>query len=500
VPNIVPRLVARGVTKRYGGVSVLDHVDITLAAGEVRALLGENGAGKSTLIKILSGVVTGDAEFELDGVVVTIAGPLDAVANGIATLHQELSIVPGLSIAENVFLGQPLPTRLGRIDRRALRRAAERLFAELGYELDVFRPAGSLSPVGRTMTALGRALALDSRVLILDEPTAALADAEARTLFATIARLRRTGVAVLYASHRLEEVFAMCDTYTVLRNGRHVADGHIADTTIDGLITAMAGRSADSIFPERLGRPQEEVRLRVRDLTGVTVTGIDLDARRGEIVGVAGLAGAGRSELLRLLAGAQSRTAGTIELDGVGRRHRSIGAAQRDGIALVPQERRADGLIPASIEHNLNLTTLGVHSIGGLVTSRRRSRRHARELGRRLDLRFHRLDQPVLTLSGGNQQKVVLAKYLAREPRVLLLDEPTRGVDVGTKRQIYRLVQVLADAGATIVVVSSELPELLGLCDRVVVLYRGRQVADRAAATTTEHELLVDCYGQAIHP
>ncbi len=495
--NVDPvRLRARGLTKSYGGVTVLDRVDLALRRGEVRALLGENGAGKSTLIKILSGVVTPDAaEIEIDGEPVAIGSPRDALVAGVATLHQELSIVPGLSVAENVLLGQPMPTVLGKVRWRTLEARARRLFEDLGADVDVTADVASLSPVGRTLTALARALSHDSRILILDEPTAALTDSEVTLLFDAIRRMRDAGVAVLYVSHRLEEVMDICDTFTVLRNGVLVAEGDVADATVDGLVTSMAGRPIEAIFPPRISSPGDVV-LEVRGLTGPRIRDVDLEVRRGEVVGIAGLAGSGRSEILRVLAGAQPRHGGEVLLDGRRLDSTSVRGAHRRGVALVPQERRSDGLVPASIERNANITTVRRHAHGATVMSRRRSRRHATGLADRLDLRYRDLGQEILTLSGGNQQKVVLAKFLALHPELLLLDEPTRGVDVATKSQIYHLIEDRAAAGGSVLMVSSELPELLGLAHRIVVMHEGRVVETFDAATTDEHDLLLACYGR----
>ncbi|CAN5391673.1 sugar ABC transporter ATP-binding protein [soil metagenome] len=490
------RIRARGLTKSYGGVTVLDDVEITLRPGEVRALLGENGAGKSTLIKILSGVVTADAAaIEVDGEPIEIGSPRDALAHGISTLHQELSIVPGLSVAETVLLGQPMPTRWGKVRWGLLEGRASALFEQLGHEIDVTVDVASLSPVGRTMTALARALSYDSRILILDEPTAALTDSETRLLFEAIGRLRATGVAVLYVSHRLEEVIEVCDTYTVLRNGRRVASGDVADASIDGLVTSMAGRPIEAIFPPRVAVPGEVV-LEVRGLTGPSITDVSFDVRAGEVVGIAGLAGAGRSEILRLLAGAQHKVSGEVLLRGRPLTSASVRSAQRRGVALVPQERRSDGLVPASVERNSNLTTVTRHAHAGTVMSASRSRRHAVGLAERLDLRYRSLDQEILTLSGGNQQKVVLGKFLALHPDLLLLDEPTRGVDVATKSQIYHLIEDRAADGRSVLMVSSELPELLGLAHRIVVMHQGRVAGVFDAEDTDEHDLLLACYGR----
>jgi ABC-type branched-subunit amino acid transport system ATPase component len=499
---LVPVISVSGLTKRYGGVTVLDDVDMSIAAGEVRALLGENGAGKSTLIKILSGVVRSDGgHVTLGGSQVDIHTPHGAQLLGIATLHQELAIVPGLSVAENIYLGQKTAQTLGVVRWRTLRRNARALLESLGQDLNVRQDASRLSPVGKTMTAIARALSLDARVLILDEPTAALTDQETAQLFAVMRRLKERGVAIIYVSHRLEEVMQVCDTYTVLRNGRKVAEGHIRDVSIPEIITAMAGRPVDTIFPPRT-HDRGDVLLHARDLGGRRSQGVSFDLHAGEVLGIAGLAGSGRSEVVRMLAGAQMRRSGTLEVRDqsgtmvpVSRRH-SIGRAQRLGISLVPQERRSDGLVPDSIERNINATTLRMHTRLRVVIDRARARLHAETRHGELGVKSRGVQQPVFRLSGGNQQKVVLAKFWALSPKVLLLDEPTRGVDVGTKSEIYHLVRQRAAEGTGVIVVSSELPELLGLCDRVLVMHEGRAVGTFEADTTTEDELLHACYGR----
>ncbi len=490
-----PVLRAEGLTKRYGGVTVLRGVSIEVAPGEVRALLGENGAGKSTLIRILSGAVAADGgRVVLNGHEVHITSPGQAVALGIATLHQELSIVPGLSVAENILLGQRLPTVVGRIRWGALRSRARGLLASIGQDLDVRQDAARLSPVGKTMVALARALSHEADLLILDEPTASLTDLETSQLFAALKRLTARGVAVLYVSHRLEEVLEVCHTYTVLRNGEQVAEGRIADTSIPQLIAAMAGRPVEAIFPPRHPTAGDVV-LRADRLRGRRLQEVSFELRAGEVLGIAGLAGSGRSEIVRLIAGAQRRSGGTVVLDGNPHVPRSVRAAQRAGVALVPQERRLQGLVPDSLERNANLTTLHHHTRGRVMVANARAHRHAHDLAELLRVRRHSMHQPVLTLSGGNQQKVVIAKYLALGPRVLLLDEPTRGVDVATKSEIYHLVRERAAAGVGVIVVSSELPELLGLCDRILVLHEGRAMGVFDAASTSEDDLLHACYG-----
>lgn len=493
------RLSVSGLTKTYGGVAVLDDVGLELRAGSVHALLGENGAGKSTLIKIVSGVVAADrGEIRVDGREVDISTPHDATDAGIATLHQELAMVPGLSVAENIFLGRPVPSTAGVVRWGELNRRAAAIIEQLGQRIDVTRDAGRLSPVEQTMTAIARALSLDARILVLDEPTASLTDQETEQLFATIHRLTEQGVAVLYVSHRLDEVLAMCDTYSVLRNGVEVDHGDIVDASADGLIAAMVGRSIDAVFPARSSeRPAARApALRVSNLAGPRTVDVSFDVQPGEIFGIAGLAGSGRSEIVRLLAGAQRRRSGIVEVDGVEIDPTNVKQGQRAGVALLPQERRAEGILPDSIERNANVTTIDRHTRAKVVVDGAAATRHAEELSDLLAVRRRTMQQPILTLSGGNQQKVVLAKYLALAPRVLLLDEPTRGVDVGTKSEIYHLIRKQAANGTAVVVVSSELPELLGWCDRITVMSEGRQISTVDAESSTEHELLQACYGR----
>jgi len=495
-PSAPPALLATGLRKSYGDTVVLDDVDLEVAAGEVHALLGENGAGKSTLIKVVSGVVTPDrGEVRVGGRRVVHGSPTAAMDAGVSTLYQELSPVPGLSVAENVLLGPLAPSRFGMVDRRRMHDAARRLFAEIGRDMDVTQPAERLSPVGQTMTAIARALARESRLLILDEPTAALSDAETSELFGVIERLRDRGVGVLYVSHRLEEVARIASRYTVLRNGRRVADGPMAGTTVEAIISSMAGRPIETLFPPHATRPGTPL-LRAEGLTGHLVRDISLEADAGVVTGIAGLAGSGRSELLRILGGASRAHGGSMTLAGQPYRPSSPGAAHRAGVVLVPQERRAQALLPDTTERNLDATTMGRHVWAPGMVSRRRERAFARSLWDLFDIRGRGIGQPVLTLSGGNQQKVVLADFLALRPRVLLLDEPTRGVDVTTRGEIYRLIREQADGGQAVVVVSSELSELVGLADAITVLHEGRLAARYAHGEADEETLLHACYGR----
>ena len=484
------------VCRDYGPVRVLSDVSLSLAAGSIHALLGENGAGKSTLIKILAGVIEPTAgDVLLGGERRRFRGVRDAQSAGVDALPQELALVPTLGVAENVFLGMPEHGRGGILRRRSLNAAAAVELAKLGQTLPLNVPVGELSAVQQTMVALARALARDARILILDEPTAALTDTEAEQLFAVLRRLRDSGTAILYVSHRLDEVFALADTATVLRGGAHVWTRPIAETSLDEVVTAMIGREHGQVYPARaLGQPEDSpVALRTHALTGRTVTDVSIEARAGRVLGVAGLAGSGRSELLRLVAGAERPAGGTVELAGSDVTRLSLARRMDAGIALVPEERRSQGLVMnATILQNIALAhPRGLSTLG--VASPRRERDAAERGKSDLAISATSVQQPVAELSGGNQQKVVLAKMLARAPRVLLLDEPTRGIDIGTKSEIYQLIRDLAEDGVAVVVVSSELPELIGIADEITVLSDGRLVDTVPAASLTEASLLHLC-------
>ena len=490
-------LTATSLSKTYGDTTVLNGVDLTIREGEVRALLGANGAGKSTLIKIISGTIQATSgRFSVVGRELRSPCPLDAARAGVATLHQELAIAPGLTVAENVFLGRDVASSFGIVRWKRLNEMAAAVFDELGFSIDVRADAANATPIEQTMTALARALSQESPLLILDEPTASLTDSEVQELFAAVRRLQARDVGVLYVSHRLEEVFALADTYTILRDGVKVSEGLVKDTNIDEIIASMAGRRVGDVFAEK-GQPTESVVLRVDDLSSRGLRSASFNLHRGEILGIAGLAGAGRSELVRTIAGAQRCQGGTITLRGKPFVPSNIGDAQRQGVVLVPEERRREGLLPDSIRRNLNATTIGRHVAMRGVVSNKDENSHAQRLWTSYDIRGSGLGQAVLRLSGGNQQKVVLAKFLALDPSVVLLDEPTRGVDVSTKAEIYRLVRGRADEGASVVVVSSELPELLGLCHRVAVMHEGQLLQVFDVSSVTEQELLAACYGRA---
>jgi ribose transport system ATP-binding protein len=490
-----------GITKRFGGVLACDDVELAVGAGEVRALLGENGAGKSTLMNVLAGVITDhEGTITVAGTPCRFRSPADAQAAGIAMIHQELDLVPGLSVAENIFLGREPRTRLRTVDARRMAAAARAQLAELGVELDPNRSVGSLRVGEQQLVEIAKALRsysgpqatlrpTDARVLVMDEPTAALADAEVRLLFATIARLRERGVAIIYISHRMEEIEEIADRATVMRNGRVAGTVDPRTATRQDVIELMVGRAEDEQFGHAAGADRGRVLLDVRDLAvhasghrpGRTdPAGIDLTVDEGEIVGLAGLMGAGRTELLETLygAGPRGRLTGTVRLEGRPYSPSGPRAALARGVGFVPEDRRGAGLqLEHSVGHNIALTALRSLCTAGVVRARR-ERRSVREQIATLAIRTPSATVPVGTLSGGNQQKVVFARQLLARPRLLLLDEPTRGIDIGAKAELYRLLQRLAGEGIGILFASSELPELLGVCDRIVVLRRGRVVAD----------------------
>ncbi|MGO1770446.1 MAG: sugar ABC transporter ATP-binding protein [Microbacterium sp.] len=486
-----------GITKHFDGVQALGGVDLEVRPGEIHALLGENGAGKSTLIKVITGVHRQDSgQVYVGGVRSEFADVRSANRAGVVALYQELSIIPTISVAENIALAEGPPSTAGVVRWSEMRRRAQRQLDRLGQRIPLGALAGDLSPVKQTMVSVARALSIDARVLILDEPTASLTDTEIEDLFEVLRRLRADGVAIVYVSHRLEEVFEICDRLTVMRNGETIVTQEVAESSIDSVIATMVGRKQDDLYPER-GTATDEIVLTVDGLSGKRVRDASFTARRGEVIGIGGLAGSGRSELLRLLAGAQKRTGGQVSVDGRSFRGRGVGQALAAGIALVPEERRSQGVILSSgIDENISVPNLKTISPGGIV-SNRRLRDLAKAGMRDLKVKASSVRQPVGQLSGGNQQKVVLAKMLARNPTVLLMDEPTRGIDVGTKVEIYRLIRGLAAQGTTVVFVSSEIPELIGLSDRILVMHECRIAGELEAATADEELILTHAYGRS---
>jgi ribose transport system ATP-binding protein len=473
-----PLIRMTGIAKAFSGVTVLDDVSFDLEAGETHALLGGNGAGKSTLMKILEGVYTLDrGTIELDGEPVELGSPQAARRHGVAMIFQELSLVPTLTVAQNVYLTREARTRRGLLDDRALERQASELLAELGVDIDPRTEVGRLGAASMQLVEIAKALSQDARVLIMDEPTASLARSEVEALFRIIDRLKQRGISIIYITHRLEEVMAVADRVTVLRDGRLVGTRPTSELDVEALIELIVGSSIGRAL-ERGERSVDRSGTPLLSLQGVSTStgldGIDLDLHPGEIVGIAGLMGSGRSELARAVFGIDALSSGEIRLRGERVRIRRPADAIEHGIVLVPEDRRTQGLVLShSVERNLTLALLRRLSRGGLLDDGEGAGIAQRYVAR-LGIRTRSLDMPVRRLSGGNQQKVVLAKWLATEPDVLILDEPTVGVDVNTRSEIADLVRRLADQGKAVLVISSELAEVLALSDRILVLRDGR--------------------------
>ncbi len=500
-----PLLALAGVSKSFGAVAALRDVRLELFAGEAHGLVGENGAGKSTLVRILAGAIGADAgTVELDGRPVEFHGPADARAAGIAVIYQEPTLFPDLSVAENIFMSRQPRRRQTwfdhRIDHAKMRDRARALFSRLGVVLDPDRLARGLSIADQQLVEIAKAISFDARVLVMDEPTAALSGVEVERLFSVARALRDAGTAVLFISHRFDEVFALCQRITVMRDGARVSTDPIGGVTVETVVRRMVGRDVSSLYPKEGTEPGEVV-LDVRGLTSQGVfSDITFTVRTGEIVALAGLVGAGRSEVVRAVFGVDRYDAGEVRVAGRRLPANRPAAAISAGMALVPEDRRQQGLImELSVERNATLVRRWRLAHFGFLGPRA-ERRDAATWTRRLQVKAGRLTDPVSTLSGGNQQKLVLAKWLATSPRVLLVDEPTRGIDVGTKAEVHRLLSELAGQGVAVLMVSSELPEVLGMADRVLVMHEGRLVGEIGRADATEESVMFAATGQGGAP
>ena len=493
-----PVLVLRHAAKAFGAVQALLDGSIELFSGEVHALVGENGAGKSTLVKILAGVYQPDAGALLvDGKTVTLHGPAMARAAGIAVIYQEPALFPDLTVAENMFIGRQPLRAARRIDRRAMRTEATAIFGRLGVQLDPARIARGLSIADQQVVEIGKAISLEARVIVMDEPTAALSAAEVDRLFDVVRTLSASGAAVLFISHRLEEVFALCQRVTVMRDGRQVLAQRLDGLIASDLIRAMVGRDLAERPAEAHGTPGEPL-LNVKRLTREGVfTDISFTVRAGEIVALAGLVGSGRSEVARAIFGIDRYDAGAVMVRGHRLRRGSPTGAMSAGGGFVPEDRRQQGLVmEMSVQQNVALASLQRLRHAGLIRAAA-ERALAADWAARLRIRYGRLRDPVSMLSGGNQQKVVLAKWLGRKPAVLIVDEPTRGIDVATKAEVHHLLLQLARDGVGVLMISSELPEVLRISDRILVMREGRLMAELEQADASEEEILSAATGQA---
>ena len=485
-PMTTPVLTLDAITKTFPGVRALSGVSLALYPGEVTALIGENGAGKSTLVKVLTGVHAADeGTMTLDGETVRLKGAQDAAERGIAAIHQETVLFDELTVAENVCLGHAPKTRWGLVDWKAMRTRTRAALDAIGSTIDPDTRLRDLGIAQKHLVAIARALSVDARVVVMDEPTAALSRTEVDELYAIVDRLKADGVAVLFISHKFDEVFRIADRYTVFRDGEMVGDGMIADTTTDELVRMMVGREVGAAFPKRDVTLGETV-LSVRGLSHPTeFADIDLDLREGEIVGLYALVGSGRSELCQALFGATKPSRGTVTLAGETLRPGHPADAIGAGLVYVPEERGRQGaVLPMGIAQNIGLPSLRRTAMSGLLRTAEEFAL-ARQYAERLDLRAAHLSQPVGTLSGGNQQKVVIGKWLATKPRVIIVDEPTKGIDIGSKAAVHAFLGELAAEGLAVLMVSSELPEIVGMADRAVVMRDGRVVArfDRSEMT-----------------
>ena len=489
----------RGAVKTFGPVVALADGSIDLRAGEVHALVGENGAGKSTLVKILAGLHQPDAgDFEVAGQTAHFRGVADSKAAGISVIYQEPTLFPDLTVAENIYIGRQPRGRFGLIGRGTMNADARALFAQLGVPIDPDRLAEGLSIADQQIIEIAKAISLDARVLVMDEPTAALSGVEVERLFAVARSLRDQGVAILFISHRFEEIFALADRITVMRDGRYVRTHVTGDVTVDDIVREMVGRDVGQLFP-KLDAEAGDVVLEVEGLTRRGVfTDVSFSVRAGEILAFAGLVGAGRTEVARAVFGIDAYDSGTVTVHGKRLPPRRPAAAIDAGIGFVPEDRRKQGLVmDLTVSRNATLTLRRLLGRFGLVSGAR-ERAAAGEWTRRLQVTDGVLERPVSTLSGGNQQKVVLAKWLATAPTLLFVDEPTRGIDVGTKSEVHRLLSELAQRGLAIVMISSELPEVIGMADRIVVMREGRVTGRLTRAEATPENVMQAATASAV--
>ena len=493
-----PVLQLTGISKRFGAVQALSEVDLDLFANEVHALVGENGAGKSTLVKILAGIHRPDAgHLKLEGNELVLSGPAAARQLGIAVIHQHPNLFPDLTVAENVFAGRLPRNPIRGVDWGELNRRAERLFANLGVKQRVSVPVRGLSVADQQLVEIAKALSLDARVLVMDEPTAALSSREVERLFTIIRQLRGRGVAILFVDHRMEEVFEIADRVSVLRDGRHVITAPISSLTPADAIRHMVGRRLETLFPKERA-PIGEVALEVRGLARSGVfADVSFQVRRGEIVGLAGLVGAGRTEIARVLFGIDHADAGEVLVAGKHVDIKSPTDAMRLGVVYVPEDRHEQGLVlDFSISANVSLPIIQrLRRL--LMIDRAQEGRLAADYSKQLQVRSTGVNQAASGLSGGNQQKVVIAKWLATKPTILLLDEPTQGVDIGAKAEVHRIISQLAAQGMAIVLISSELLEVLGMADRIVVLHEGRVAAEFDRDEASQERIMAAATGQA---
>ena len=495
-----PLLRMTGISKRFPGVLALDNVDFEVGPGEIHALLGENGAGKSTLLKILSGAQRPDSgSITFAGEEIRAASPHDAQKLGIVTIYQEFTLAPNMTIAENVFIGREPGSKLF-VNWRRMASETRAITKRIGLDMNPMTTVRDLSVAEQQMVEIARALSMKSRLIVMDEPTSALSSSEVEKLFRIVRDLKAQGLSIIFVTHRLEEVFEICDRYTVLRDGRLVGSGNVAETNIDGIIRQMVGRQVNALFAHRESATTGDIALEVKGLTrrgnaqdphASVLDDVSLCVRRGEILGIAGLVGAGRTEMARAVFGADPFDAGQVFIDGAPVAIRSPQDAIRHGVGLVPEDRKQQALFLAlSVRMNLSMAALERIGTMGVFVDERAERAMVEEYRRLLNIRMAGPDQIVLNLSGGNQQKVVLARWLALRPKVLIVDEPTRGIDVGAKVEVHNLLFDMAQSGIAVIAISSELPEILAISDRIVTMREGRVTGDISRAKADQEILM----------
>ncbi|ARF14967.1 sugar ABC transporter ATP-binding protein [Sporosarcina ureae] len=481
-----------GISKSFNGNKVLDNVEFNVVKGEIHALMGENGAGKSTMMKILTGIYTRDSgEISVKGKKVEFKNAKEAEAAGIAVIHQELNILPDLTVAENFFLGNEKTFgKSGILKTKEMNRQAEEILSKLGLHVDARTITRDLSVGKQQIIEIAKAVSSNAELIIMDEPTAALTDREIKTLFKTVRALQAEGVSFVYISHRMEEIFAMCDRITILRDGQYVGVRNIKDTTFEEIVQMMVGRELGERFPARACEIGD-VKLKVESLSrNDYFEDVSFEVRKGEIVGIAGLMGAGRTEVIQSIFGFKKPTAGKIFIDGEQVIISNPLQAKKLGIGYVTEDRKTEGLIlDFSVRENMCLTNFNRISNSGVIQRTKESQLYDM-MSKRLGVRTSGPEQIVKSLSGGNQQKVVIAKWLGIEPDILFLDEPTRGVDVGAKKEIYSIINELAERGVAIVMISSELPEVIGMADRVLVMHEGQLMADIPKEEMTQERIM----------
>lgn len=486
------------IEKSFPGVKALDGVNLTVTEGRVMALVGENGAGKSTLMKVLTGIYDRDnGTITYLGQNRNFKGPRDSQEAGISIIHQELNLLPELSIAENIFLGREPVGLLGRINWKMMYAKADELLAKLGVTHSSRTRLGDLSIGEQQMVEIAKALSFESRVIIMDEPTDTLTETETNALFAVINELRETGHGIVYISHRLKEIFEICDDVTVLRDGQFIGESPVSEINEDALIEMMVGRKLEEQYP-RVDVTPGPISLEIRDVVAPGVKGVSLNLHEGEILGVCGLMGSGRTELMKAIFGAAPMESGEVFLGGASQRIRTPKDALQAGIAYISEDRKADGLVLGmSVKMNMTLSALSMFCTATGHVRGGQEKEAADEYVDAFNIRTPSLDQEVGNLSGGNQQKVAIAKGLMDRPRVLILDEPTRGVDVGAKKEIYQLVNRFKSEGMSIILVSSEMPEVLGMSDRIVVMHEGRLCGEYSAEEADQETLMACAIGRA---